>query len=216
MAQSTDAASSTCVRRLVHFAHSWLDFRIPELRAVAAVTNISLSVDEADEAALRVGSEGVLLPVRFGCGTDEEVASIVERAVLVRHVIDEWANGSTWDELKASFASCAGEKAAPFLSKGATYRVRVQAFGLSYSEAEQLDLIKSLVTLLPPHYARVRLKQPQHRLLLIVEAVAEAGQRTVRFSFGRVVARGARDLVVKYDLKQRNYIGTTSLDAEVA
>ena len=37
-----------------------------------------------------------------------------------------------------------------------------------------------------------------------------------RYYFCRLLAEGRRDLVGKYDLKKRNYIGTTSLDAELS
>ena len=37
-----------------------------------------------------------------------------------------------------------------------------------------------------------------------------------RYRFGRLIADGRRDLVNTYDLKKRNYIGTTSLDAELS
>lgn len=33
---------------------------------------------------------------------------------------------------------------------------------------------------------------------------------------GRFIASGARDLVQKYDLKKRSYLGTTSMDAELS
>lgn len=37
-----------------------------------------------------------------------------------------------------------------------------------------------------------------------------------RFHFGRFLARGARDLVGRFDLKKRPYISTTSMDSELA
>ena len=234
-------------RYLIHFTHSWLDFRVPELRAVAAIAGFQLWIDTSDESHLR---EGVVLPVRCDCKDDAELARAIERSVLTRHVVEEWASGTSWEELEASLASYPSSLSTAFLSADSTYCIRVQAFDLSYSAQQQLDLIRQLVARLP-FQGKVRLKQPQHRFLLLIEpAVGErqAGRTAaatgedsaaplrvsitfggalpvqlslqptskVRYRFGRVIARGARDLAVRYDLKQRNYIGTTSLDAELS
>lgn len=69
---------------------------------------------------------------------------------------------------------------------------------------------------------KVRMKNPQHTFVLLIEHEAHKGPgrqpRTEprRLFFGREVSLGRRDVPIRYDLKRRNYIGTTSLDAELA
>ena len=90
-----------------------------------------------------------------------------------------------------------------------------------------MAIIHKLEPLLPWR-GKVDLKSPQNTFVVFVETPiasgadgihpsgkpADAQQR--RFSFGRLLAEGRRDLVGKLDLKKRNYIGTTSLDAELS
>ena len=92
----------------------------------------------------------------------------------------------------------------------------MEAFGRSLSEPEKIEQIKRLEPLLPWR-GKVRLKDPQHSFVLLYDGARGGhGPKAERLYFGRVVASGQRELPGRYDLKKRNYIGTTSLDAELS
>ena len=229
-----EAEASLQQRFLVHFAQCWLELRLPELKAVAALEGVSLHILPADEAAL---PQGVVLPVRSAAG-EVGLARAAARSVLVKNVLEEWGSGYSWPELTTSLSTFPSERAEPFLRGDSTYRIRVAACGMSCPESEQLVYIRSLGSVLEWR-GKVRLKAPDHRFLLIIEhvegapksppqprgassqissdvgaAVSQSGR--FRFRFGRVVARGQRDLTTKFALKRRAYIGSTSLDAELS
>ena len=149
---------------IVHFVHSWLDFRLPELKAVAEMENVPLRVQPSHEATL---SQGVVLPLRSPA-EEEGMARLAARAVLVKHILEEWGSGDSWGELASSLTSYPSERAAPFLQAGSTYRIRVQTFGLTCPEQQQLEFIRALAPLLEWR-GKVRLKDPEHRFVLVIE-----------------------------------------------
>ena len=212
-----DAAASTPATRpyLCHLiSNTWFNFRVPELRAVAALAGVELTIDPAEEAALR--EESVFLQVR--AADDASVARLATRTVMVRRFVDLWATGDSWEALAANVRALAPDVYEAYLAAGTTFKVRVEAFGRAFTEAEKVAQIERLGQLLP-FRGKVRLKAPQHSFVLLCDVGAresEGSERPARYYFGREVASGQRELPGKYDLKKRNYIGTTSLDAELS
>ena len=203
---------------LAQLAQAWVAFRVHELRASAEAAGVSLSI--ADHRP-----DSVLLPIALQ--DDAAVQRLATRAVLVKSFIDVWASGESWEELEAALLSYPREKAAPYLAEGSTFRVTVSSLGKRHTDQERMEMIRRLEPLLP-WKGKVRLKGSDHNFLVITETLMQAGAdgttpkglpiegSPTRYYFGRLVAEGRRDLVGKLDLKKRNYIGTTSLDAELS
>ena len=234
------AATNEPLSQLVaHLSLSWLGYRVAELRAAAEAAGVELSVEAAAEAALEARADAVLL--RIGVPDEESVRRLANRSVLAKGFVDVWACGATWEELESQLLAYPRDRAAPFLADGTTFRVIISSFGKKHTDAERMAIIRSLEPLLPWR-GKVSLKQAQHTFVVLVDnggaaasdnsfdagpcaagaadalgctSAALMGDRT-RFYFGRLLAEGRRDLVGKLDLKKRNYIGTTSLDAELS
>ena len=228
---------------LAHLALSWLGFRIAELRACAEATGVELTIDDVASTALESRTDSVLLPLRVP--DEESVRRLAERTVLAKSFVDVWASADSWDELAAALLAYPRDKAAPYLAKGTTFKVVVTSFGKKLTDAERMDHIRRLEPLLP-WQGKVSLKAAQHTFVVFVDTpdagtvtpssqpacagAYESGGKSApgsqgtgaaspsrpRYYFGRQIAEGRRDLVGKYDLKKRNYIGTTSLDAELS
>ena len=221
---------------MCQLVHQWLDFRVAELEAAAHAAGVRLSISPEDVAALRGGSEGVLL--RIGVDDEASVVRLASRAVLCKTFFEVWASGDTWEELEESIKQVPSAQSDRYLAAGTTFRVRVVRFGLKCSPAEQKDIINKLAPLLPWR-GKVQLSHPDHTFCVVMDVPQEQvsrkadgqadGMRTQplpltghaagppgRYYFGRLVAEGQRGLVGTLDLKKRNYIGTTSLDAELS
>lgn len=190
-------------------SNTWFNFRVPELRAVAGLAGVDLAIDPEEEAAL--GEESVFLTVRVA--DEASVARLAARTVMVRRFVDLWASGDSWETLAANVRALSPDVYSSYLAVGTTFKVCVEAFGRAFSEAEKMEQIDRLGQLLP-FRGKVRLKAPQHTFVLLCDQSTDG--RPPRLYFGREVASGQRDLPGAYDLKRRNYIGTTSLDAELA
>ena len=205
---------------LCQFVHQWLDFRLPELVAACEATATTLTVDAADAAALPSST-----CCRVTLNDDASARRVAARSVLVKRFIEVWASGDSWDEMVRALAASPSQpgwaERAACIAEGTTFCVRVEAFGRHFSEAEALEHIQKLEGVLPWR-GRVRLKGPQHAFLILFElddaadGAAAAPAAVRRVHFGRVVAAGAhKHFATHYSLKSRNYIGTTSLDAEL-
>ena len=160
---------------------------------------MELAIDPEEEAALR--EESVFLQVRVA--DDASVARLATRTVMVRRFVDLWASGDSWETLAANMRTLAPDVYAGYLAEGTTFKVRVEAFGRAFTEAEKVEQIERLGQLLP-FRGKVRLKAPQHSFVLLCDQVSK--ERPPRLYFGREVASGQRELPGKYDLKRRNYM----------
>ena len=229
---------------LCQLVHQWLDFRIGEMRAAAAATGVQLSISDDEVAALRSGSEGVLLRIKMD--DEESLVRLASRTVLGRSFFEVWASGDTWEELEESIKQVPTAQSEPYLAPGSTFRVRVVSFGRKYSPDESKVIINKLAPLLP-WQGKVQLNHPHHTFCVVVdvpqkqvnhkptEGAKEAGRKgheqggreqaapltghaagpPGKYYFGRLVAEGQRGLVGKLDLKKRNYIGTTCVMCSV-
>ena len=222
-AGAPEAAGACKTAYLVHFALTWRGFHLPELRAASEAAAVLLYVEPSEEETFGRNLSSSLLPVWME--DEASVRRLASRAVLARSFVDVWGGGATWEELERELLRYDRGRAAPFLAEGSTFCVRVHTLGgPRMGEEEKNNLIMRLAPLLP-WKGKVRLKKPEHTFVILVEHPLEhtpTGQPTgvatgaPRYYFGRQVAEGQRDLVGTYDLKKRNYIGTTSLDAELS
>jgi tRNA G10 N-methylase Trm11 len=192
---------------LAQMAQAWTAFRHYELRSAAEAAGVALSFDGT------LTAESILLPVQLP--DDASVMKLAARAVLVKSFIDVWATGTTWEEMSAALLAYPRPDAAPYLAEGTTFKVVINKIGRKQTDEERIATIRSLEPLLP-WKGKVRMKRADHTFVVIDDDTCDGGPATARFYFGRVVAEGRRDLVGKLDLKKRNYIGTTSLDAELS
>ena len=233
----------TPIAYCVHLPLTWANFRLAELLAAAEAAGVDVLLeDEEARATLMARKDGVLL--RVGLRDETSARRLASRAVLAKQFVEEWACGESWDEMAAALQAYPPELAAPFLAEGSTFAVNVKSFGRKISDQDRLELIRKLQPLL--HWrGRASMKNPDHAFFVFVDdptlhhrsddrregegkrkeggkrastAAGGAGGALVRprYVFGRWVADGRRDLVSRYDLKKRNYIGTTSLDAELS
>lgn len=146
----------------------------------------------------------------------EDVArTIAKRALLVRGIVEEWGSGSDDAECARAVERYDAERKTPFLREGTTFRVEVEDFGI---QGGRNQLKSRLDALQIPFEGKARLKgEVDNVFWSAVSSVAgEEGTRERRVFFGRLVGRGDRSMIKKYELPGRQYVGPTSMDAEVA
>ncbi|CAG8475489.1 5768_t:CDS:2 [Acaulospora colombiana] len=100
-----------------------------------------------------------------------------------------------------------------------SFKFTVSAFGSTCSSDYQVRTINSFSYL--GFKGDIDLKNPQVQFGVLEDygldpylPVPPSSPRTIYF--GRLIASGSRDLVNKYNLKRRSYIGNTSMDAELS
>jgi len=188
-------------------ANEHIDFRVPEFKSVASLLNISLKwLEEPME-------EPYLL---LELGSEKEARAIAERCMLVKACYELWGTGRSTAQLHASLL--ANHPAfAHHLAPDRSFCVRVEAYNSSMSAKQKLEKIESLSFL--NFEGPVSLKAPD-TLLKLFEYYGlkntEVPEHPYRHFLGRHISDGGRGLIAKYSLKDRSYIGSTSMDAQLA
>ncbi|KAK9842023.1 hypothetical protein WJX81_004620 [Elliptochloris bilobata] len=201
-------------RYLVVFIHRHMEFRLPELEAVAVlVLGCGNLVVEPRRSTDRPWSPFwyVWLP------SDDAARAIAARTLLVRIILEVWAEGADWPELEAGLERARGEKRR-WLEDGRSMRIVVESLLRSMPLAEQVEWIERLGFM--GFQGPFSLSSPEVTYRLIVTERAQADNvpevAEPRVYFGRQVAASNRRVISNYALAQRAYIGPTSMNTEVA
>ncbi|KAL5787677.1 hypothetical protein ACOSP7_004626 [Xanthoceras sorbifolium] len=201
---------------LCMFYHRLLDYRKAEVESLAEVF-----VGTGDGLEWRLPQHHHPdSPFHFVHLPSEDVArSIANRSILVKGIYELWGEGSSYEELEVSIRNYPDELKLPYLSSDTTFKITVDSFGKVITFQEQNDRIKSLSYI--PFKGRVNLKTPDHKFWLMQtddyganNGLPPVGQR--RIFFGREVGAADRKRIPTYQLKSRNYLGPTAMDAEMA
>jgi len=139
----------------------------------------------------------------------------MSRSILAQSIHELWGHGETLPAFHADVQS------RPHLwpaQATTSFRFDMDCFRGTRTAARRLELIEALHYL--PLRGAIRLRDPDQLYTLFEhwqhQAVPLGLPDPERYYLGRLVARSAKDLVKKHDLKQRRYLSTTSMDAELA
>ena len=218
---------------LVQFAQRHLDFRIPELESVSQALNIPF------EQVSPYRPESPFLIIKFpldkkdlngveGIKTENSSSNPIDPSclrVLAKRLASRCILIKSISELIISSHSPSSQL--PELLRNDPYyptlsnRIKNLSFKFSYSSygsklnsnlSDQLSLFDKF-SFLPT--GPVQLDEDEVEVKFqIFEDFSTPTRPTSHF--GLFVGKGGRDLIVKYDVKKRPYIGTTSMDAELS
>lgn len=148
---------------------------------------------------------------------DERTArAIASRALLVKAILEAWGSAPDEGGLRDAVAAYDESRKTPYLAPGTTFKVEVEDFGVRRGSK---DILKRVGDLGLPFLGKADLKNPEHLFWSVVSDTKETPSlpQTPRHCFfGRVVGQSDRSTLKRYDLKQRSYLGPTSMDAEMA
>jgi tRNA (guanine10-N2)-methyltransferase len=135
----------------------------------------------------------------------EAALKILSRAILIREIIELYTRpavnfGSLRDEMENEHS----HYWKPFLNS--TFKFDVDSYGLRFREDEKLDLINafSFCNL----QGEIKMLDPE------VVFTLRTDYKT--WYFGRLVGNSRRDLMERFNLKKRAYLGITSFEAELS
>ncbi|KAG0714861.1 tRNA (guanine(10)-N2)-methyltransferase [Chionoecetes opilio] len=197
----------TARRYLLWCANEHIEFRIPEIKSISSMFNIPLTwIDKP--------KEDPYLIVEMNEG---DARRLMSRCMLVRSCYELWGQGDTEEELHSSVKSFPLDMMKPHLASGKTYKVRVETFNRTLKSSEKLEKIESLSYL--PFEGKVDLTHATtclHFLEYYGLHPNEIPCAPYKLFLGRWVVDGQRELINKFSLKTRTYIGNTSMDAQLS
>lgn len=157
----------------------------------------------------------------------DNFAKIVSRAILIQNAFELWGDGLTYEALHASVKHNAAKEIPKYLHS--SFRFSFDSFQGYRSSSRQRELIDSfawlgftgLISLTTPEQSFVILEEYSNSESLgrvEREAIRNGSIKAEpnRIYLGRLISGGSRDLMNQYSLKKRQYLSTTSMDAELA
>ncbi|KAM6910681.1 tRNA (guanine(10)-N(2))-methyltransferase TRMT11 [Xenentodon cancila] len=202
------AASSARSRLqfLFHLAQDNLDFRLPEIEALLALRSKPFLPSEDFREQSPFWCLGGL--------SEEDVRGVMARSVCAKSAFELWGHGRTHGDLRTSLMNYPLENMSLFMNKDSTYRINVYTFNKTLPFADRIQRIDALEYL--PFEGAVSLTNPQHVFCLFEDYGTDPNsipEDPNYIYFGRWIADGQRELIRSHSVKNRHFIGNTSMDA---
>ncbi|CAH6720283.1 tRNA (guanine(10)-N2)-methyltransferase [[Candida] jaroonii] len=193
---------------LIYFAQAYPNFRRAELESLAHYHGINIDLSHHSETS-------PFLIVQLE--NDEQARKIMERSVLSRGIYELWGQGNTLEELHQSVKDNDNGKFE--LYNKSSFKFDFIGYMGRRNNKQKFEMIESFQFL--AFEGPIRMKNPDEVYTILEEYEVmdrEKATTPIKMWFGREIQLSARcnNVLDKYDLKSRKYIGTTSFDAELA
>ncbi|KEY69851.1 hypothetical protein S7711_08992 [Stachybotrys chartarum IBT 7711] len=192
---------------LIKFAQAHEAFRLPEIEALAILEGVDMTVLEYDL------SSPVCL-VRLP--TVQDAQRLIRRSILAQSIHELWGYGASLDDAHESVKKRTSHWWPRY--KDACFKFDFDCYQGARSSTKRLSIINTFAYL--PFDGPISMTKPDE-IFTIFElwpwnSVPLGVEHPNRVLVGRFVHNSSRDTVLKYDLKKRDYISTTSMDAELS
>lgn len=193
-------------RYLIRFAQIKEDFRLPELESLKEILKVSCSFEPNTYKR-----ECPFMIAEFP--DDEHVKRLLKRAVLIKEVIELLGEAETLEKLHQEAKKIPLTYFEPY--ENLSFKFTVDSYGHVYQTDQQVALINTFSYL--PLKGPVSIDAAQVIFSLMINSdPTKLNSAPLRFYWGRSVGVGQRDLGDRFSLKRRIYLGTTSMEAELA
>ncbi|XP_023940974.1 tRNA (guanine(10)-N2)-methyltransferase homolog [Bicyclus anynana] len=218
-------------RYLMWFAQEHVDFRYAEMQSILSLFEIPIKYIE--KPCQNKPYWVVELP------SEDCVKKIASRSILIKTCIELWATAKTetglHENLRSSMNNLSGKWLGTDISDnseshispselierccegGKSFKIEVETFCKHFTMKEKVDKIEKFSYL--PLKGQVKLNKPDVTLSYIEFYGVDPNnvpEHPHHLFFGRWVADGQRDLIKVHSLKRRQFIGNTSMDAQLA
>jgi len=195
-------------RYVLWCANEHVCFRIPEIESILAMRNIPhVWIEKQTENPWLV----ISLP------NEDSVKEIMSRSVMVRCCIELWAHSKTPDRLHEQLKNLPDEETRPYFTSDKSFKISVEIFNKVISLPEKIEKIEGFSYL--PLAGPVRLKNPDVMYYYFEFFGLDPGrvpEKPLDYFFGRWICDSERHALHKYSLKERHFIGNTSMDPQLA
>ncbi|KAL1916287.1 uncharacterized protein VTP21DRAFT_5904 [Calcarisporiella thermophila] len=194
---------------LVQFAQFHEEFRLAEFESLKKLENITVEYNP-----LEYKNNCPFLQIKVA--SDEDASKLIRRAILIKAIYELWGVGSNYQEVHES-VKANPDRWPEYMEK--SFKFTVHGFGKACSSEQQLKIINSFSYL--KFRGKIDLRNPDVEFAVI----EDYGLQTERdfdvldphtIYMGRLIASGNRELIAKFNVKKRRYIGNTTMDAELS
>ncbi|KAK5120525.1 hypothetical protein LTR85_006180 [Meristemomyces frigidus] len=191
---------------LIRFVQIHETFRKPETDSLAEMAGLDIEW-------LSYSEDSPFAIIRFKDTSDTNAAAkaLLARSILGVAIYELWGAGVDYDFLHDDIRLRTQPIWDQYSRK--TFRFDMDSFYGSRSASDQRSLIETFSYM--AFTGGIRMKKPDNQFRIFEEYVLD-GKIPHHLYFGRLVAESDRKAMNKYSLKKRNYIATTSMDAELS
>ncbi|CCD26173.2 tRNA (guanine-N2-)-methyltransferase NDAI_0G03960 [Naumovozyma dairenensis CBS 421] len=209
MASSIGSRNGTKKKYLVFMVQVHTNFRRAELESLADLYNIKdINFDKYDDNS----------PFFFvELDNDQQAKDWIKRSILTRAIYEYWGEGKTYDGLHESIQSQSFFPEYKKLYENDSFKFEFD----TYRGNSKSNRIKQIETFSYLEFkGKIDMKNPNQIFTVIEEykPISEniPAKEPINLIFGRLIQKGDRLAMEKYDLKKRPYKGTTSFEAELS
>ncbi|KAF3909852.1 hypothetical protein ABW21_db0204994 [Orbilia brochopaga] len=213
---------------VIHFAQVHETFRKPELEALAALHNIEFKLLNYTEKSPFA---------KIALKSDDDAKLLISRAILVKAIYELWGSGQTYAAVHTDVKTRTAHLWPRY--KTTSFKFDFECYNGARSEPQKTSLIESFSYV--GFDGPIRMKNPEQLFVVMEDYEATSILEPDRLAalqldeklatpscnpthldephqiyLGRYLGKSSRAAVEVYDLKKRNYIGTTSMDAELS
>ncbi|GIZ40717.1 hypothetical protein CKM354_000404500 [Cercospora kikuchii] len=191
---------------LIRYRQMHETFRQPETDALAELNGFTIDwISYSNDSPFAI--------VRFPDNIDPLIAAqaLTSRSILIWSVHELWGDGKDYPELHADIRTRSSHLWPSY--RAPSFRFVCDSHRHSRPTSEQRATFEKLDYL--DFQGPIRMKDPDH-LFTIFEDYDLHTKIPKRVCFGRMLAESNGKAVIKYNLKKRKYIATTSMDAELS
>ncbi|OJD11345.1 hypothetical protein AJ78_07868 [Emergomyces pasteurianus Ep9510] len=196
------------MEHLIRFAQVHESFRKPEIEALASLVGANIEflayTENTPFAIVKLQNEAA-------------ARAVISRSILAKGIYEVWGKGQTYDELHSNIRERTETRWSNF--KSMSFKFSIDSYAGKRSAKEKTQIIQSFAYM--DFQGPIRMTDPDEEFCIFEEyprrpvKPGETRPDPNVIYFGRWIASGSRDVIDKYDLKKRNYISTTSMDAEL-
>ena len=192
---------------LVRFKDLHLEMGVAELKALFELVG---------DPSIRIGSTDKLPFVHIFSEkpagiSAEQCRAVCARSMLVEGFYDEYGRGNTYESLLADLdLDRLGHDA---YAEGTRLKVNVETYGQSLTQKQKTDRIFRVLAVLTDK-VKVDLKTPTLSLYLFEQMRSRHNidNELINIFFTKEVARNSNSLALTYQLRERPFLNTTSMD----
>ncbi|KAH8369225.1 hypothetical protein KR009_004778 [Drosophila setifemur] len=201
---------------ILWFAQEHVDFRIPEFNAL--VKMFGLPFRWVNDQVTSPHSQKPFWLVEFP--NEKTALQYASRSVALRAIFELYAHSNklpAFHESLRSYVDTNRDDLSEHFRAETSFKITVETYNKHFSQSEKVQKIETMDYL--PIEGPVNLKTPQVEFWYIEfwgldpTAVPSEPEDVL---FGRLLAQGQRHLIKELSLKQRKFIGNTSMDAQLS
>jgi tRNA (guanine10-N2)-methyltransferase len=188
----------------LYFAQEFIEFRHAEIESIIKMNKINL----------KIAKDSFKKPYLIITGCEADVCKIAERSVLLRYIAEVWATGEEYRDFHENLKSY--QISEKYISNEKTFKINVECFNKKIKLQQKIEKIETMNYL--PFLGKINLVNADYEYIYFeyYGTSIQIPENPLAIVFGRKIMDGKRSLIKYISLKERKFIGNTSMNEQLS